>query len=339
MLAARYHAKHRLVVEEVPIPEPGQGQVQVRVRYCGICGTDVHIFEGDKGSMDVVPPRILGHEFSGVVSRVGPGVSHLAVGDRVAADVNYSCGHCEACARGQRHFCDNMRGAGTALDGAFAEYIALPAGAAFRVPDSVDDKAASMVEPISCCLHGMDLTGVGLGDRVLVIGAGSIGLVMLQLARRAGASKVAVSEPSEARRRLALELGADLCLDPSSGDFNQALRSAGIARLDKVIDCAGKTTTAEFAVRVAGKGATVMLFGLTAPDEEMRLKPFTLFEKELTLKASFVNPNAFGRALDLLAAGMIRTDRIITDVYPLRDIQRVFAERLYMRNGKTIIEA
>lgn len=339
MLAARYHAKHKIVVEEVSTPEPGPGQVQIRVRYCGICGTDVHIFEGDKGSMEVVPPRILGHEFSGVVSRVGQGVAHLAAGDRVAADVNYSCGHCEACARGQRHFCDSMRGVGTALDGAFAEYIVVPAEAVFRVPDAVDDKAASMVEPISCCLHGMDLTGVALGDRVLIIGAGSIGLVMLQLARRAGASKVVVSEMSEPRRKLAAELGADLCLDPSAGDFQQALRAAGAARLDKVIDCAGKVATAEFAVQVAGKGATVMLFGLTAPDEEMRLKPFTLFEKELTLKASFVNPNAFGRALDLLAAGMIRTDRIITDVYPLKDIQRVFAERLYMRNGKTVIEA
>lgn len=338
MLAARYHARHTLVVEDVPTPAPKRGEVQVRVKFCGICGTDVHIFEGHKGSMDVVPPRILGHEFSGVVSAVGEGVTNLRPGDRVAGDVNYSCGCCEPCLQGQVHFCENLRGVGTALDGAFAEYICIPAAAAVPLPASLDDKAGSMAEPVSCCLHGIDLTGIRHGDRVLVIGAGSIGLVMLQLARHGGAATVAVSEPSAARRELALKLGADFCIDPAEGDAAGVLRRGGIERLDKVIDCAGTVATAEFAVDIAGKGATVMLFGLTAPDDEMRLKPFTLFQKELTLKSSFVNPHTFSRAIRVLEAGLVRTDDIITDIYPLRDIQRVFAEQLYRKNGKTLIE-
>lgn len=338
MLAARYHAKNTLVVENVPTPEPAAGEVQIRVKYCGICGTDIHIFEGHKGSMDVVPPKILGHEFSGVVTRVGDGVSHLQPGDRVAGDVNYSCGHCEACLEGNNHYCESLRGVGTVLDGAFAEYIVIPAWAAVPLPDAVDDRAGAMIEPISCCLHGIDRTGIRHGDRVLIIGAGSIGLVMLQLARHGGAAKVAVSEPSEARRKLALRLGADFCFDPSVGDAAGLLRDRGMARLDKVIDCAGRIATAEFAVDIAGKGATVTLFGLTAPDEEMRLKPFALFEKELTLTSSFVNPHTFGRAVRILESGQVRTEDIITDVHPLKDIQKVFAERLYMRNGKTLIE-
>lgn len=337
MKAARYHEKGQLVVEKVDVQKPQAGEVLIKVAYCGICGTDVQIFHGHKGSMEVVPPKILGHEFSGHVEKVGDGVTHVKAGDRVSADVNYSCGYCDACTEGNPHFCDDMKGVGTYLDGAFAEYITVPANAVFPIPANVSLQAASMVEPISCCLHGIDLTDIQLGDRVMVVGTGSIGLIMVQLAKHAGASTVIAVEPSAPRLALAGKLGADVLINPAEQDAKAALEEAGVKRVDKVIDCAGTVGTAEFSVDIAGKGATVMLFGLTAPDETMQLKPYTVFAKELTIRSSFVNPQTFARAIRVLEAGIISTDEIITDIYPLDDIQMVFEEKLYAKNGKTII--
>lgn len=338
MKAARFYEKGKLVVEDIPVVEPSDDEVLINIKYCGICGTDVHIFNGDKGSSPVTPPVTLGHEFSGDVVKVGKNVRRFAVGDRVSVDPNSYCGECYFCQNGKKQMCDDMKGIGTALDGAFAEYITVPEKLVYKIADNVSYEAASMTEPLSCCLHGFDMTGVRLGDTVMVVGTGNIGLLMVQLAKHAGATTIIAVEPNERRRNIAIELGAAFGIDPLHDDTDAFLKEHNIVNIDKVIDCAGRVSTNEYSVHYAGKGATVMLFGLTGPDDEMRLKPFEVFQKELTIKGSFVNPDTFERAGRLLSTGIISTDKIITDIVPLSDIQEAFATRAYAKNGKMIIK-
>ncbi len=338
MKAARFYEKHKLIVEEVPEKQPDEYGVMIKIRYCGICGTDVHIFEGAKGSAEVNPPVILGHELSGEVFKVGAKVQNVKVGDRVSVDPNSYCGKCYFCANGKKHLCENMVGLGTAADGGFAEYVTVSEELVFPVAEGVSYEAAAMTEPLSCCLHGMDLTHVELGDTVMIIGAGNIGMIMLQLAKNAGAATIIAVEPNDKRRAKAMEFGADICINPISDDTAAILKANGVKNIEKVIDCAGLTSTAEYAVEYAGKGATVMLFGLTGPDDEMSLKPFEVFKKELTVKGSFVNPSTFERAGRLLSAGAVRVEELITDIVPLDDIQAVFENKVYAKNGKVLIK-
>lgn len=337
MKAARFYEKHKLVVEDVLVREPGEYEVTVRIRYCGVCGTDVHIFEGAKGSAEVNPPVILGHELSGDVVKIGGGVKNIKVGDRVSVDPNYYCGKCYFCANGKRHLCEHMIGLGTAVDGGFAECVTVPEELTFPVAENVDYKTAALTEPLACCLHGMDLTGVDIGDTVMIVGAGNIGMLMLQLAKHAGTAKLIAVEPNEKRREKAKSLCADICIDPHTEDTEAVLQAHRIKNIEKVIDCAGLTETAEYSVKYAGKGATVMLFGLTEPDDAMSLKPFEVFKKELTIKGSFVNPHTFERAGRLLETGAVKTEVLVTDIVRLDDIQSVFANRLYAKDGKVLI--
>lgn len=338
MKAARFYEKHRLIVEDVPVRQPDDNGVFIRVRYCGVCGTDVHIFEGDKGSARVDPPVILGHELSGDVIKVGEKVKNVKIGDRVSVDPNLYCGKCYFCANGKKHLCEHMVGLGTAADGGFAEYVTVPEELVFPVADNVSYEAAAMTEPISCCLHGMNLTDVDIGDTVMIVGTGNIGMIMLQLAKHAGAAKIIAVEPNEKRREKAKCLGADICIDPLSDDTEAILWANGVKNIERVIDCAGLTSTAEYSLKYAGRGATVMLFGLTAPDDVMSLKPFELFQKELTIKGSFVNPDSFEKAGRLLETGAVKVDSLITDIVPLDDIQSVFENRLYAKDGKVLIK-
>ena len=161
---------------------------------------------------------------------------------------------------------------------------------------------------------------------------------MVQLAKHAGAAAVIAVEPNEKRRKKAKLLGADIGVDPMCDDLEEILRQHKIKNIDKVIDCAGRTSTAEYSVKYAGKGAVIMLFGLTGPDDVMGLKPFEVFKKELTIKGSFVNPDTFERAGRLLSSGVIKVDEIITDIAELDDIQKVFDTRLYAKDGKVLIK-
>jgi len=338
MKAARFYEKHKIIVEDIPLKEPNEYEVLIRVRYCGVCGTDVHIFEGDKGSAEVNPPVILGHELSGDVVRVGSKVKGFKPGDRVAVDPNSYCGKCYFCANGKRHLCENMIGLGTATDGGFAEFITVPEDIVFKIADNVNYEMAALAEPISCCLHGMDLTDVRIGDVVMIVGTGTIGMIMLQLAKNAGAAKIIAVEPNQKRLERAKELGAHICINPLIDDTDEILIRNGVKNIEKVIDCAGLVSTAEYSVKYAGRGATVMLFGLTGPDDVMNLKPFEVFLKELTIKGSFVNPNTFERACRLLESGAVKTEQIITDIIPLDDIQSIFDQKLYAKDGKVLIK-
>ena len=257
MKCAVYYGKQDLRVEERPVPRPGRGEVLVRVMACGVCGTDVHIFQGDPGAADCPPGTVPGHEFAGVIEAAGEGVTAFGPGDRVCVDPNKLCGECDFCRGGIGHFCEHMTGIGTTADGGFAEYCVVPQSQLYRVADSVPFEQAAMAEPVSCCLHGLDLCEVRPGSRAAVIGGGMIGLLMVQLLRLAGASFVALLEPVQAKRELGLRLGADVAIDSVHEDPAEALRRAGAGRLDTVIECAGLPVTVEQAIRIAGNRSVV----------------------------------------------------------------------------------
>lgn len=337
MKAAVYHGPGDLRVEEVPVRKLKDNEVKIQVKYCGICGTDIHIFHGDGGCCDVTPPLVPGHEFSGVVAEVGAGVKTVKVGDRVTGDPNDMCGECYFCKNGMQHFCKNNIGIGTTVDGGFAEYVIMREKQVYKVSDDLSFIEAAMAEPISCCLHGIDLCNIKAGDTVLVIGGGPIGMIMMQLAKNAGASKVIMSEPVEEKREQALKLGATKTIDQLHEDV-EAVLAEYCENVNVVIECVGNVHTQADAVRFAGRGATIMYFGLAAPEESFPIRPDDIFKKELHITSSYINPYSFERAIQILESGTVELESLITNVVPLDDIADVFTKPEYRRTGKVMIQ-
>lgn len=337
MKAAVYHGPGDLRVEEVPVRKLKDNEVKIQVKYCGICGTDIHIFHGDGGCCDVTPPLVPGHEFSGVVAEVGAGVKAVKVGDRVTGDPNDMCGECYFCKNGMQHFCKNNIGIGTTVDGGFAEYVIMREKQVYKVSDELSFIEAAMAEPISCCLHGIDLCNIKAGDTVLVMGGGPIGMIMMQLAKNAGASKVIMSEPVEEKREQVLKLGATKTIDPLHEDV-EAVLAEYCENVNVVIECVGNVHTQADAVRFAGRGATIMYFGLAAPEESFPIRPDDIFKKELHITSSYINPYSFERAIQILESGTVELESLITNVVPLDNIADVFTKPEYRRTGKVMIQ-
>ena len=314
MKSAVFYGKHDLRVEEHPMPEVGPHDVLIQVEACGVCGTDVHIYEGDKGAAEVTPPTILGHEFSGVIREVGSEVKKYKAGDRVCIDPNCYCGACDPCRNGVAHFCENMMGYGTTVNGGFAEYCAVDERQVYLLGENTTFEQGAMAEPVACCLHGIDMCEIQPGQQVVIIGGGMIGLLMLQLAKLAGAAKVALLEPVENKREVGRKLGADVCIDPVKEDVKERLAENGMDWVNVVIECVGRPSTIEQAIEIAGNKAVVMMFGLTKPDEEIAVKPFQVFQKELVLKASYINPYTQKRALDLINSGRLDVSSMVYEV-------------------------
>ena len=317
MKSAVFYGKHDLRVEEHPMPEVGPHDVLIQVEACGVCGTDVHIYEGDKGAAEVTPPTILGHEFSGVIREVGSEVKKYKAGDRVCIDPNCYCGACDPCRNGVAHFCENMMGYGTTVNGGFAEYCAVDERQVYLLGENTTFEQGAMAEPVACCLHGIDMCEIQPGQQVVIIGGGMIGLLMLQLAKLAGAAKVALLEPVENKREVGRKLGADVCIDPVKEDVKERLAENGMDWVNVVIECVGRPSTIEQAIEIAGNKAVVMMFGLTKPDEEIAVKPFQVFQKELVLKASYINPYTQKRALDLINSGRLDVSSLVYEVCSL----------------------
>jgi threonine dehydrogenase-like Zn-dependent dehydrogenase len=225
---------------------------------------------------------------------------------------------------------------GTVLDGAFAEYCLVKEKVCYVLPDSLDFYEGAMVEPVACCLHGIDLCGIAPGDAVLIIGCGPIGQIMTQLAKTAGAAKIAVLEPIAAKRETALKYGASAALDPmATPDAAAALRELGFTDINTVIECVGNTRTMRQAIDLASPMATVMLFGLSTPRDELAINPFNdLFRKEIRLAASFINPMTCSRSIELMAGGRLSVGGLITDKVPLDGAAEVFTNSEYRSHGK-----
>lgn len=337
MKSAVLYGKHDLRVEDLALPTPGPNDVLVQVKVCGVCGTDVHIYEGDKGAAEVSPPVILGHEFAGVIAQVGLNVTSYRVGDRVSVDPNRYCGACDPCRNGAAHFCENMVGYGTTVNGGFAEYCAVDERQIYLLGAQTTFAQGAMAEPVACCLHGIDLCGIRPGYQVVVIGGGMVGLLMLQLAKLAGAAKVALLEPIAEKRAVGQRLGADITIDPLMQNAEEELHKAGITHANVVIECVGRPSTIEQAIALAGNKAVVMMFGLTKPDEEITVRPFTLFQKELELKASFINPYTQHRALALIDSGKLDVSSMVYQTSGLHELATILHTPELRNKGKYLI--
>lgn len=321
MRAAVYHGSGSVEVVERPTPVPAGDQVLIQVAVCGICGTDRHIYHGEYAAR---PPVVLGHEYSGVVAAVGPGVADLLPGTPVAVDPNIACRVCRPCRRGQPHLCSNLRALGVDLDGGFAEYTLAPRAQCFALPEGVSLLEGAMAEPVACCVHGMDLAQVRTGDTVVVIGGGAIGLILAQLARLQGAGRVVVSDPLAFRREMALRLGADAVVDPTAED-PLAMGGALEGGADVAIEAVGATSTAAQAVAWAAPGATVLWFGVTPPGQVVAVEPNLVFQKELTILGARMNPHTHAHAIALLASGRLSVRPLITQQAPLEALAELLA--------------
>ena len=319
------------------MPEVGPHDVLIQVEACGVCGTDVHIYEGDKGAAEVTPPTILGHEFSGVIREVGSEVKKYKAGDRVCIDPNCYCGACDPCRNGVAHFCENMMGYGTTVNGGFAEYCAVDERQVYLLGENTTFEQGAMAEPVACCLHGIDMCEIQPGQQVVIIGGGMIGLLMLQLAKLAGAAKVALLEPVENKREVGRKLGADVCIDPVKEDVKERLAENGMDWVNVVIECVGRPSTIEQAIEIAGNKAVVVMFGLTKPDEEIAVKPFQVFQKELVLKASYINPYTQKRALDLINSGRLDVSSMVYEVCSLDKLEEILSRPEVRAKGKYVI--
>ena len=339
MKASRFLGNKTFAVTDLPTPHAGPGELVLRNQVCGVCGTDVHIYHGEPGSADVNPPVVLGHEYSGEVVEVGEGVTGFAVGDHVTVDPNIYCGHCAYCQNGKKQLCPSMEAIGVTRDGGFAQYSRIPASQAFKLEPTVPWEAAAMAEPLACCLHGIDLAGIQVGDKVCVVGGGAIGLLMVQLVKLSGASQIVLSEPNEKRRQVGLQLGANTALDPTRPDAQEAFAQVLDGGANVVIECVGNVPAVKSAFQFAGKGATVLLFSVPKVDATFDLPLFDVYKKELTIKGSFVNPDTHARAVALINSGKVDFGPIITHRFPLDQLPEAIAMQMSDASIKVVVEA
>jgi 2-desacetyl-2-hydroxyethyl bacteriochlorophyllide A dehydrogenase len=299
----------RFSLENLPDPAPRAGEVVVAPHGCGICGTDLHILEGD------VPfttyPIVPGHEFSGELVAVGAGVDTLAGGDVVAVEPSLFCGRCVPCRTGRENLCKNFDSIGVGQqNGACAELVAVPAHKAFRLPETLPPAWGMLVEPVSCVVHGFDMLETRLGDDVLIYGAGTIGLIFTQIAAHYAAGSVSVVDTNSERLPRASDLGADF-VATNADEFD---RPEG---WNAVIDATGAIPAIEDAIRRAAGGGTVLLFGVAPRDAEARFSPFRIYNEEVRVIGSMAIRQSFERALILMARGAIDGDRLLTHRFGL----------------------
>lgn len=306
-----------------PVLEPGD--LLLKVKAATICGTDIRILRGKK-TAGIRYPSVLGHEFAGEIVNNG-GHSHFKIGQAVCVCPQFACGHCDYCIRGAENLCRNLTSMGYEIDGAFAEYVRVPAagvasGNVFAVPDGLSFEKAALAEPLACVMNGQSLVVVKMGDVVAVLGAGPIGILHIKLARLSGARTVIVSEPSELRRAAALNAGADMAVDPTTEDVLAKVRAASSGMGADVVICAiGIPALANDAIRLVRHQGRVSLFAGFSKNVQAELDVNAIHYNELTVTGGFgLTRMHFERALNMIASGRIEVDSLLTHRFGLEEI-------------------
>ncbi|MGD8829270.1 MAG: zinc-binding dehydrogenase [Pseudomonadales bacterium] len=325
MLVGLVTGRERLELKEFPEPTPEPGKAVVQIDYCGICGTDVHAFQ----SGQPYNPAICGHEWCGTVSAIGPGVN-VREGDRVAIGIAGACGRCATCQRGDHEHCETafsgLIGVGplAAPHGGFASAIAIDASRLYATHDRIDALDAAMLEPATIALHAVRRTPVRLGDSVVVLGAGPIGLLVMQCARAAGAGATIVVEPNPGRRALAGELGAEALVDPGTESAAERIAAfTGRAGADVVFECAGLPATIEEAVSLSRRGGVVSLVGVPASASEINGAAWLVKEIRLVTSLGYTREE-FELSQALVIDGRLRLRPLHTDTITLSQLGEAF---------------
>lgn len=321
--------KH-LELMERPQPVAGAGEVLVRVAACGICGSDVHGYDGSSGRR--IPPLIMGHEAAGVITDVGGGVERFKRGERVTFDSTVYCGECRFCRAGQVNLCDRREVLGVSCgdyrrDGAFAEYVRVPERIVYRLPDAMADAEAAMLEAAAVALHAVAVSDLKGAETALVLGAGMIGLLTLQAARAAGCSRVFIADVDATRLELAKQLGATETLHLSGSELVRKCQELTVgAGVDIALEAVGRNETISTAIDAVRKGGTVTLIGNVTPEVTLPLQK--VVSRQLRLQGTAASAGEYPQAIELVTNGTIQVKPLISAVAPLEDGPRWF-ERLY----------
>ena len=341
MQAFVLYKPHDLRLEERPIPAISADQVLVRIRAVGVCGSDVHYWHSGRiGPVVVKKPMILGHECAGEVVNVGANVAHLRVGDRVALEPGIPCGQCDFCRAGQYNLCpDVIFFATPPVDGTFCEYVAHNAAFAFKLPEGMSYGEGAMCEPLSVGIHSVRRAGIGLGDSVLITGAGTIGLATLMAALAAGATTTMITDVQPNRLDLARELGATATADVRFEDALAVVRDLTQGKgVDAVIECTGVSAAMLTGLKAAKRGGTVVWVGMT--DDEYTIPAVDTIRKELSIRGLFRYRNTYPAAIDLISSGRADVNRLITHHFPLNRLPEAMETAHTGRDGavKVIVE-
>lgn len=323
--------KH-LELADLPAPEVGPDDVLVRVRACGICGSDVHGFDGSTGRR--IPPLVMGHEAAGEIAAVGANVGDLRPGDRVTFDSTIWCGHCFFCRRGEVNLCDNRQVLGVSTGeyrryGAFAEYVTVPRHIVYRLPDSLPYEHAAMIEAVSVAVHAANLTPIRLGDTAVIVGSGMIGLLVIQALRLAGCSQVIAIDVDDARLKVARDLGAAATVNSKTEDAPARVREMTEGRgAAAAVEAVGATGPIQTAIACVRKGGAVTLVGNVSPTAELPLQ--SVVTRQIRVQGSCASSGEYPACIDLMARGLIRVAPLISAVAPLSEGPAYF-DRLYGR--------
>lgn len=320
MQAAVLHGANNLLFEEVKRPEPGPGEVLLRVHRCGVCGTDSHIVKGRFPAPNL--PLIIGHEFAGEVAAVGSGVDYVKEGDKATADINIACGHCWYCRNNQKLFCAKVRQLGVHAHGGMAEYVVVPAQNIYILPNDMPYDHAAFIEPLACAIHGQKRIGIEVGETVLILGAGPMGLAHAALSKQRGAGLVIVSEPNAGRRQRARQIGSDLEVDPTVPEGIDAIMQATQGRgADVVIEAVGSPVTYSQTFQLVRRGGRILAYGAAAQDAVVSVKPFEIYAKELTIVGSYAGTyETWLQAIALISGGRFDPNKIIDSIRPLAEV-------------------
>lgn len=317
MKAVVYDAPRSFSVTEVPKPDVGPGHVRIKVDQVGLCGTDLHIHNGD---FQAVFPLTPGHELVGTVDETGDDVTRFARGEQVTVNPNIHCGRCDYCLSGRLGLCSDSKGLGSNFAGFFAEFVTVPELLVFSVEGLPPDTAV-FTEPAACAMHGVETLRPAPGSSALVLGAGPTGLLLAQLIRNGGAACVTVAAPTQFKLDRAESLGIDqtvlLDRDDPEGSADRLRAASGGDGYDSVVEATGSTAVGNMAVPLTRRGGTVLVYGVTRADEVVSFHPFDVFRREITIKGSFAEMTSFGAAISALRTGRARTDGIITHRFPL----------------------
>lgn len=316
-------------VQEIPRPDPVADEVLIEVKYCGICGSDVEIFEtgifpksSKYGHQDLTDAEgmILGHEFTGVVKEKGDKVDGWEVGDRVVVNPNSFCRNCHWCENSLYNLCPevNKKGIGLGSPGGFAEFVIVKDYMLRKLPDNVSFKEGTLTEPFSTPLHAVNISNAGVGDSAVVLGAGTIGLFTVLALNISGVSPIFVSEFEENKRRLAEDYGAELAVNPSDIDITEFLETKTEIGADKVFECIGNPETFKESTEIVKRGGEIYIIGI--PGESVEFFPAVWIQKEIGIKTIYGYTHEFDTALNILSKDEFSTDPIISDVVPLDNI-------------------
>jgi len=314
-------APSRLELVDAPTPQPAADEVLVRVRACGICGSDIHGWDGSTGRRR--PPLIMGHEASGEIAAVGPKVTAWKAGDRVTFDSTIYCGECAPCRAGRVNLCENRRVLGVApveysQDGAFAEFAAMPARILYRLPDGLSFPHAAMVEPVSIAIHAVQRVKVAPTDTAVVVGSGMIGLFVVQALRWAGAKRIIAIDLEAKRLDLARELGATDTIQSDQADVAaEVARLTGGNGADLAFEVVGISPTLQLALACLRKGGSAVLVGNLAPKTDFPLQ--AVVTREISLFGSCSSAGEYPLCLDLISRGVIRVEPMISALAPLAE--------------------